>query len=175
MSPGQSGIQWLAVRVKPNFENTVHRSLQTLDYEAFLPMAPRLRRWSDRVKELQMPLFPGYLFCRSDSSRRIQILRTPGVLGFLSIGSALSYVPDVEIESLRVLLNSGALARPFPHFQVGEQVKIEDGPLKGLQGILHEVKKGYRIIVSITLLQRSVAAEVDSAWLRAVREVKRAS
>jgi hypothetical protein len=141
VSPGQSGIQWLAVRVKPNFEITVHRSLETLDYETFLPMGPRLRQWSDRVKELQMPLFAGYLFCRSDSRKRIQILRT----------------------------------RPFPHFQVGEQVKIEDGPLRGLEGILQEIKNGYRIIVSITLLQRSVAAEVDSAWLRVVREVKRAS
>ncbi|MGC2659471.1 MAG: UpxY family transcription antiterminator [Bryobacteraceae bacterium] len=175
MNLSQTSVQWFAIRVKPNFERTVDQSLNTLEYETYLPMAPQIRQWSDRVKELLMPIFPGYLFCRSDPSRRISILRTPGVLGFLNIGSGLSCIPDVEIESLRLLLNSGALARPFPHFQVGEQIRIEDGPLKGLEGILQEIKNGYRIIVSITLLQRSIAAEVDSAWLRSLHEVKRAS
>jgi transcription antitermination factor NusG len=175
MSVGQPGVPWLTVRVKPNFERTVNQSLQTMDCETFLPITPQLRRWSDRVKEVERPLFPGYLFCRSDSNQRIPILRTPGVFRFLSVGSALSYIPDVEIESLRLLLRSGALARPFPYLQVGDPVTIEAGPLKGVDGFLQEIKKGYRIIVSINLLQRSIAADVDAGWVRAVREVKRAS
>jgi transcription antitermination factor NusG len=139
-------------------------------YEAYLPLYRSGRRWSDRVKQLDLPLFPGYLFCRFDVLDRLPILTTPGVISVVGAGKTPIPVDDEEIEAVRAILRSGLAARPCPFLQVGSKVYIERGPLTGLEGIIANTDKVYRLIVSVNLLQRSVAVEIDREWARPIAD-----
>ncbi|AMY12998.1 transcriptional activator RfaH [Luteitalea pratensis] len=161
-----SPLEWFALRVKPRTERVVTESLAGKCYETFLPLHTERRRWSDRVKTMQMPLFAGYVFCRFDVQHRLPILTTPGVLHVVSTGQIPQPIDDEEIESLRLLVESGLPVEPWPFHYVGQRIRIIGGPLAGTSGILQSVKSKNRLIVSISLLQRSVAVEVpeSSAW-----------
>jgi transcription antitermination factor NusG len=123
------------------------------------------RKWSDRIKETELPLFPGYLFCRFDPQDRLPILKTPGLISIVGIGKTPVPVDEVEITALRRLVNFGLPSKPWPYLQIGQRVKINYGVLSGLEGILIGSKGHHRIVLSVTLLQRSVATEIDSAWV----------
>lgn len=127
------------------------------------------RKWSDRTKELELPLFPGYLFCRFDFSNRLPILITPGVKLIVGFGKIPAPVSCDEIESLRKVVASGATATPWPYLSVGQRVQVRDGALAGVEGLLLQVKNSYRIVLSVDLLQRSVAVELDRASVAPVR------
>ena len=128
------------------------------------------RQWSDRVKKVELPLFPGYLFCRFDpSDRLVPILTTPGVIGIVSAGRTPLSVAETEIEDVRTVLRSGLAAQPWPFLGVGSRVYMEAGPLAGLEGMVTNADKIYRLVVSVSLLQRSVAVEIDREWARPVR------
>ena len=135
--------------------------------EEFLPCYRLRSRWSDRDKEIERPLFPGYLFCRFDPYDRLPVLSTPGVVHIVGLGKMPIPVEEREVEAVRVLVRSGLSARPHPFLQVGNRVVIERGPLAGVEGTLTKVKNAHRIVVSVTLLQRSVSAEIDSGWVEA--------
>lgn len=134
-------------------------------YEALLPLYRSRRRWSDRIKELDLPLFDGYVFCRLNPEHRLPVLTIPGVLHFVGTGKAPIAVPDAEIAALQAVMRSGAAAEPWPHLRVGQRIRIDRGPLRNLEGILVEVKGRSRLVVSVSLLQRSVAVEVDRDWV----------
>jgi transcription antitermination factor NusG len=121
------------------------------------------KRWSDRYKDLQQPLFCGYVFCRFDVYQRLPIVVTPGVSRIVGVGRTPCPVPESEIDALRVIEESGLNYEPWPFLKAGQRVRIESGPLRSLEGLLVEVKSRRRLVVSVTLLQRSVGAEVDSA------------
>lgn len=158
-----SGLAWYAIQTKPRYEQITDSVLRGKGYESFLPVRKVRKRWSDRYKELEQPLFPGYLFCRFDVYQRLPILITPGVNRVIGIGRIPCAVPNQEIEALQVIENSGLNYEPWPFLKVGERVRIETGPLANLEGLLVQVKSKRRLVVSVTLLQRAVAAEVDSA------------
>jgi len=144
-------------------------ALRGKGYEEFLPLYRSRRRWSDRVKQLDLPLFPGYLFCRFDPhDRLLPILTTPGMIGIVGAGRTPIPVPDEEIEAVRRILRSGLAAQPWPFLGAGCAVYIERGPLAGLQGVITKADKVDRLIVSVNLLQRSVAVEIDRDWARPV-------
>lgn len=124
--------------------------------------------WSDRVKIMQRPLLSGYVFCRFDPHRRLPIMQIPGVVEVVQFGGEPTPVDEKEIESLRALVSSGAPLVPHAFLHPGDRVRIRRGPLTGVEGILEKFQKGYRIVVSISLLQRSVSAEVDIEWVTAV-------
>jgi transcription termination/antitermination protein NusG len=123
------------------------------------------RRWSDRVKLLQLPLFAGYLFCRFDPSHRARILATPGVFFIAGIGKTPLPVDPEEIEAIRLAVNCGGRVEPWNRLQVGHTVRIEQGPLSGLTGVLLRWKGGNHLILNVQLLQRGVAVEVDESWV----------
>ncbi|MCC6164554.1 MAG: UpxY family transcription antiterminator [Acidobacteria bacterium] len=158
-------LAWFALRVKPRAERVVADVLDGKGYEYFLPMHRERRRWSDRVKTVDTPLFAGYLFCRFDVQFRLPILTSPGVLHVVSIGKVPEPIPDEEIESLQVLTRSGLTLEPWPFLQIGEQVRIVAGPLAGAAGVVQSVKDRDRLVVSVTLLQRSVAVVVPESCL----------
>jgi transcription antitermination factor NusG len=135
-------------------------------YEQFLPWHVERRRWSDRVVNLELPLFPGYVFCRFDVVHRLPILTTQGVLEIVGAGKTPQPVEDEEIAALRIAAGSQLELEPWPYLAVGRHVQIVGGPLAGARGILLAVKKHHRLIVSVTLLQRSVAVEIPEscAW-----------
>lgn len=161
---------WFALFVRVNHEKIVSAALRSKGYEEFLPLCRSRRRWSDRTKEVQSPLFSGYVFCRLDLNRRLPILTTTGVHSIVGNGKVPVPVPELEIDNLRLLVGSQLQAEPWPYTKVGQKVRIEQGALSGLEGILVALKKPCRVVVSVTLLQRSVAVEIDEAWASPVIE-----
>jgi transcription antitermination factor NusG len=161
---------WYAIRVQSKFENIVSAALRSKGYEEFLPLYTCTRKWSDRIKKIDLPLFPGYLFCRFDVHKRLlPILTTPGVVRIVGAGRTPVAVADGEISALQTICRSGLQALPSPFLSVGSCVRVEHGPLAGVEGIVTESRdKKCRLVVSVYLLQRSVAVEIDSSWARPV-------
>jgi transcription antitermination factor NusG len=157
---------WYVLRVKTNREKSTAYLLRQKGYIDFLPLHTQSRRWSDRLKEMQLPLFPGYVFCRFDPRHRLPILTTPGVLHAVGIGGMPEPVNESEIAALQVAVASGRLLQPWPFLKIGERVIIQHGPLRQMEGILSEVRGDRKLIISITLLQRSVAVQIERADVR---------
>jgi len=153
---------WFALQVRTRHESGVACYLQGKGYEWFLPLYRSRKRWSDRIKESDAPLFPGYLFCRFNPQDRLPILKTPGVTQIVGYNHVPIPVDEAEIDAIRTLVASGLPNRPCAYFQVGNRVRIETGALRGLEGILLELKGKRRLVLSISLLQRSVSVEIDS-------------
>ena len=167
--PLRNNHPWYAIRVQSKFENLASTALRGKGYEEFLPLYRSRRRWSDRVKELDLPLFPGYLFCRFDvHDRLLPILTTSGVIAIVGAGKTPIPIADEEIATIRAVLGSGLAAQPCPFLNVGAGVYIERGPLAGIEGIVTNLNKKYRLVISVTLLQRSVAVEIDREWARPI-------
>jgi transcription antitermination factor NusG len=158
--------RWFALRVKPRFEKTVANIARNKGYEEFLPLHRCRRRWSDRFKPVELPLFPGYVFCQLNPEFRLPLLTIPGALHFIGIGRIPAPIDDGEIAALQAAMRSELWAEPWPFLDVGQRVRLEEGPLTGLEGLLIENRKKQRLIVSITLLRRSVAVEVERDWVR---------
>jgi transcription antitermination factor NusG len=155
---------WYAVHVRTRQETSVASVLQEKGYECFLPLYQSRRRWTDRTKQVKLPLFPGYLFCRFEVHKRLPILMTPWVLQIVGTGRTPIPVQDSEIVALDRIVNSGLQSQPWPFLHIGQKVRIRHGALDGLEGILLAAKKPHRLVVSITLLSRSVAVEIDEDW-----------
>jgi transcription antitermination factor NusG len=159
---------WFALQVRTRQEASVAQQLNGQGYERFLPLYKLRKRWSDRIKEVNAPLFPGYLFCRFNPQDRLPILKTPGVIQIVGFNNGPAAVDEAEIRSIQTLVTAGVPHQPWPFLAAGDRVRIESGPLLGLEGILIDVKRSHRLVLSVTLLQRSVAVEIDSALITAI-------
>jgi transcription antitermination factor NusG len=168
-------VPWFALQVRSRREALVATHLEGQGYECFLPLYKSQRRWSDRVKEVDQPLFPGYLFCRFELHNRGPLLMTPGVQQIVGTGRTPIAVADSEMESIRQVLASGLPSQPWLYLQIGQRVRVNHGGLNNLEGILVNFKGSHRVVLSVSLLQRSVAMEIDLSWVTAVNEAKRAS
>jgi transcription antitermination factor NusG len=168
-------LPWYALQVRSRREAFVATHLEGQGFECFLPLYQSKRRWSDRVKEIEQPLFPGYLFCRLDLCNRGPLLMTPGVQQIVGVGRTPMPVEETEMESIRQVLSSGLPSLPWPYMHVGERVRVNYGSLVNLEGILVNFKGSNRVVLSVTLLQRSVALEIELAWLSPIREAKAVS
>ena len=161
--------KWYAIRVRSKLEKVAASVLRGKGYEEFLPTYRSRRRWADRVKEVDAPLFPGYLFCRVDvDDRLLPILTTPGVMSIVSAGRTPVPVSEDEIAGIQALVRSGLPALPWPTMVMGARVLIEKGPLAGLEGVALRVDKKFRLVLSLSLLQRSVTVEIEQHWARPV-------
>jgi transcription antitermination factor NusG len=160
---------WYALKVRSRCESMVAEILSAKGYELFLPTYKSRRRWSDRVKTMELPLFPGYLFCQFDLKTRLPILTTPGVSFIVGSGRLPEPVDRTEIEDLRTVVKAGVAYSPHPYVNVGQKVRIEYGALTGLVGLVTEVRNEMRLILSVNLLMRSVSIEVDRTWVQPVR------
>ena len=161
---------WFAVHVRSNRERLVSLHLKENGYEEFSPSYRIESQWSDRKKMIDHPLLPGYVFCRLNPHNRLPVLQVPGVIGLVGIGKTPEVIPEQELARVRALLGSGLLVTPWPFLEVGQRVLIERGPLAGLEGILQTEKGKFRLVVSVTLLQRSVSAEIDRSWVRPLND-----
>jgi transcription antitermination factor NusG len=160
-----AGHEWYAIRVKSRCEKMVSEQLQQKGYEPFLPMYWSRRLWTDRVKVLQLPLFTGYLFCRFDIEKRLGILRTPGVVNILGRGREPMAVDPRQVEAVRLAITSGQSVKPWTSFEVGQRVRVELGPLRGVIGTLLRYKNESQLILQVDLMQRAMAVEVDETWV----------
>jgi transcription antitermination factor NusG len=159
------GRSWFALRVKPNHEKSAVLALQAKDFQGFVPLYKSKRSWSDRVKILELPFFPGYVFCRFEWHARLPVITTPGIRYVVGSARIPITIPDAEIAAIQAVERSGLPVRPCPFLAVGQRVRISGGPLWGLEGLLKTIKNDHRLVVSVNLLQRSVAVEVSSAWI----------
>jgi len=159
---------WFALRVRSNHERVAALHLRGRGFEEFSPTFRTQRQRPDRKKQVDQFLFPGYVFCRLNPHDRLPVLMIPGVVGLVGFGNGPAAIPEKEIESVRKMVASGLLIGPWPFLEAGQTVLIERGPLRGVEGILQEVRHAFRLVVSVHLLQRSVSAEVDRNWIRPV-------
>jgi len=161
---------WYAVQVKTTHEKRVAFLLDYGRFTWFLPVYESRRRWSDRIKRAQLPLFPGYIFCRFGPSDRVPILKIPSVIRVVGIGYTPLPIPEHEIAAIQRVVESGLYVLPHPFVKVGEAVRIQGGALCGLEGLIVDLRRRDRLIISVTLLQRSVAVEIDSAWVTPIHQ-----
>jgi len=155
--------RWYAVSVRPRHEKLVARHLEHQGLNCFLPVYRSVRRWKDRQKELDMVLFPGYVFVNLDARDRSGVLRAPGVLRFVTFQGQPAAVPDSEIRALESSMSAGLRPQPHPYLHQGRKVRVKRGPLMGAEGIMIRRKDRFRLVLSIDLIMRSVMFEVDEA------------
>jgi len=160
--PGTSVLHpWYGVQVRPRFEKLAAAALRGKGYEEFLPLYQVRNRWADRFKIVELPLFTGYVFCRLNVHERLPVLTTPGVISIVGAGRTPVPVDEKEIEAIQAIAKSGTPAAPWPFLKEGQRVRVARGALRDIEGILVTIKNAFRVVVSVTLLQRSVAVEVD--------------
>ncbi|MGP8244309.1 MAG: transcription termination/antitermination protein NusG [Bryobacteraceae bacterium] len=152
---------WYALVVQPRHEKAVEEYLRKRGLEALCPTYRAARRWSDRTKVIDFPLFEGYVFCCFSYAQRILALSTTGVRSIVSFGPAPEPIPEVEIAALQSIGRSGLPARPWPYLRAGQRVQVVKGCLAGLEGIMAREKDRFRVVVSVEMLMRSVAVEVE--------------
>jgi transcription antitermination factor NusG len=168
MQPAEEGTLWYALHVRTRFEKVVARNLKGKGYEEFLPLYRRANRWSDRIKQIELPLFPGYVFCKFDPQERLPILTIPGVNSVVGSGKNLLPIDESELTTVRAVLKSENLCEPWPFLEVGQRVRVEYGPLAGTEGLVLMAKNTYRLVISVNMLQRSVAVEIDRECLKPI-------
>jgi len=162
---------WYALKVRSRSEWLVESKLRSKGYELFLPTYKSRQRWSHQIKTLELPLFPGYLFCRLDVRVRLPILITPGVAHIVGIGRIPEPIRESEIVAIRTLVKSDAAYEPCPYVSVGQSVRVECGSLCGLTGLVTDLRGKSRLIISVEILMRSVSVEIDQAWIRPIKTV----
>jgi transcription antitermination factor NusG len=156
---------WYAILSKTGRERSATQILENIGYECYLPVSRSARRWSDRTKIIDVALFPGYFFCRMNQRNRLPVLMTPGVINVVGVGKTPIPVDEDEIAAIQQVGASSLAVTPWPYVGVGQMVRIEAGPLQGLTGIVIKVKSGTKLVLSVSLLQRSVAVEIDRTWV----------
>jgi transcription antitermination factor NusG len=157
-------LPWFALYVKPRHEKNVAVVLQGKGYDAFLPT------YNHRVKYnkiFELPLFPGYVFCRIELSNRLPVMTTPGVFSIVGNGLEPEPICEHEIEGVRRMLDSGFVPIPWPYVSPGQEVFLDSGPLRGVQGVVVDASNGKWLVVSVNLLRRSVAVKVQREFLSA--------
>lgn len=170
-----NGADWFALQVRSRWEESTAKLLTGKGYEILLPKYRLSRRRGARTRMIDAPLFQGYVFCRFDVLKRLPVLVTPGVVAIVSRGRIPVPVAPTEITAIRTLVDAGVEAEPFPYLEVGQRVRIDDTALRGMEGILVAFKGSRRIVVSVTLLQRSVALAIDRAMVTPIDEAQPAS
>jgi transcription antitermination factor NusG len=160
---------WYAAYTIANHEKRVAEQLVRRSVEHFLPLYDSVRRWKDRRMKLRLPLFPGYVFVRLSLRDRLQVLQVPGVAKLVGFNGRPAELPQKEMEALRASLADGVRAKPHPYLKVGRRVRVKTGSLAGLEGVLVRKKNGTRFVISLELIMRSVAVEIEQAELEPVR------
>lgn len=160
--------EWFAVHVWTGREQSCARHLSARGYEVFLPCYLEQRRWSDRVKRVNRALFAGYVFCHIASMTIAKIVTAPGVIRVVGDANGPLPVCSDEIEAIRRIVHARFNAEPYQFPRVGDRVRLESGPLRGLEGIVQPIHNRHRLVVAVSLLQRAVAVEIDPGWVTSV-------
>ncbi len=153
--------RWYAAYTRANHERRVADQLAERGVENFLPEYESVRKWKDRKVRLQMPLFPGYVFVHLSLQNRLRVLQVPGVACLVGFAGRPVAVPEEEFARIRGFLNKGFRVEPHPYLEAGQCVRVHSGPLEGMEGIVVRRKNGSRLVISLELIQRAVAVDVD--------------
>lgn len=152
---------WYALYTRHQHEKTVHQELVGKGFESFLPLYTAVHQWKDRVKRVALPLIPCYVFIREPLTQWLPVLSTPGVHSVVSFGGRPASIPNTEIEAIQRVVESRVKVESHPYLQCGDRVRVTSGALRGLEGILIRKKNWYKLLLSIEMLQRSVAVEIE--------------
>jgi transcription antitermination factor NusG len=161
-------LPWFAIRTRSNFEKIASIALENKGLVPYLPTYRDRRRWSDRVVVSETPLFRGYVFCRFNPLNRLPILTTTGVISIVGCGAEPAPINDAEIEAIQLILRSGLATEPCPFLREGQTVRVTRGALAGVEGILTKKNSDFRLVISVTMLQRSISVEIDREWVKIV-------
>jgi transcription antitermination factor NusG len=153
--------KWYALTVRYQHERQIERALQSKGLERLVPLYRSRRSWSDRVKDVDLPLFAGYILCQFALAERVRVLDTPGVAKIVGFGGMPAALEDREITGIQRLLALNVPLAPWPYLKPGDRVRVERGPMAGLEGTMLRTKDALRLVIGLELLQRSVAVELD--------------
>lgn len=168
-SSGEAG--WYVAYTSARHEKAVARQLEARKVNTFLPLYQAVRSWNGRRAEVQVPLFPAYVFLQVSPQERMRVLQVPGVVHLVGVRGRPTLIPDSEVEALRQFC-SHARALPHPFLAIGRRARVRSGPLEGLEGLVVRRKGSLRFVLSITLIERSVAVEMDAADLEAASDAR---
>ena len=153
--------RWVAVQVRAGWEIKAARGLRQRGYEELVPSSQQRRRWSDRIKTMEVPLFTGYVFLRFRTDKEQPVITTPGVIRFVGVSNTPIAIDDCEMEALQIASKATYRCGPWPFLQVGQEVEVRNGPLYGLKGKIIRFKNKQRIIITVNLLQQSAFVEIE--------------
>lgn len=153
--------KWYALTARYQHERQIERALRSKGLETLVPMYRSRRRWSDRVKDIELPLFAGYILCHFALAERMRVLDTPGVAKIVGFGGAPAALEEGEIAGIQRLLALNVPLAPWPYLKPGDRVRVERGPMAGLEGTMLRTKDSLRLVIGVELLQRSIAVELD--------------
>lgn len=162
-TPDGGTAHWYAAYTFAHHEKRVTQQLQERRIQSFLPTYVSVRRWKDRRKRLELPLFPSYVFVQVNEQNRLDLLRLPGVLGLVCFQGRPAPVANAEIENLRRGQLEGIVVHPHPYLKVGRKVRVRSGSMAGVEGVLVRMRDRARVVLSISILQRSVSVDIDEA------------
>lgn len=155
------GHDWYALQVKSKLTRNVAEMLRYKGYDAFTPCSTVERHWCDRIRVVQVPVLLGYVFVKMDLRFRMPVLTTPGVYNLVGVGKQPTMICPEEIDTVRGLMGSGLQIEPWPYLQRGDRARIEKGPLRGLTGIVVDVRNSCRVVISVEAIERSIAVQVN--------------
>ncbi|APF19204.1 UpxY family transcription antiterminator [Caldithrix abyssi] len=161
---------WYAIYTRPRHEKKVYEGLIEKEITAYLPLIKRVRQWKDRKKKVDMPLFSSYLFVRIDYKNRFDVLQTKGVVKIVNFNGVPAVIPDWQIESLKQMLEHPEKIQLENYIKPGELVVIEEGPFRGLKGMVKSLRGKTRLVVSIEGIMQTVSVEIDSDYVKKVRD-----
>jgi transcription antitermination factor NusG len=161
---------WWALYTRHQHEKTVATMLSAKGFEVFLPLYESTRLWRDRSKIITLPLFPCYVFLRGGLNRRLQVVTTPGVHMVLLCGERVAVIPEAEIQAIRRAVEGPFRVEPHPFLKCGERVRVTRGSLEGVEGILVRKKNLYRLVLSVDMMAKSVAMEIDATDVEPVTQ-----
>jgi transcription antitermination factor NusG len=165
---GEFAPQWFAAYTQPNHEKSVARQMSERVIPHYLPLYESVRQWKDRKIRLDLPLFPGYVFVRMPLQNRLKVIQVPSVIRLVGFGGEPAAIPEAELMAIRTCLDHDCKLQPHPVLQAGQRVRIARGPLTGIEGILVRKKGISRLVLSIGLITRAVAVEVNIGEIEAV-------
>lgn len=161
--------RWIAVYTKPRYEKKVHSLLEEKGIESYLPLIRQRRQWSDRKKWVDVPLFRSYIFVHTVPKDSLWVLQTPGVHHIIKFKNEIAFIMDEQIEAIRTSIEGGLKPEATDYFTVGEEVEIIAGPMKGIRGLVAQIKGNEKFILKIDAIQHAMSVHIERNYLRPVK------
>ena len=168
MDSQQDNKKWIAVYTKPRHEKTVEKELQKKEFEVYLPLLKQRRKWSDRKKWVEFPLFRSYIFVKTEIKNALFVLQTLGVVKVVKFGGEVAVIQNDSIQAIKLMIEGGYSPEATDYFVKGDPVEVKDGPLKGLVGEVIRVDNHDRLLVRVDAIQHSVSVQINRAFLKSV-------
>ena len=169
MNSDQDSKKWVAVYTRPRHEKAVEKEFQKKGFEVYLPILKERRKWSDRKKWVEFPMFRSYVFVRTKIKNTLFVLQTPGVVKVLKFGEKVAVVRNESIEAIKLMIEGGYNPEPLNYFIKGDPVEVKDGPLKGLVGEVIRLDKNDRLVVRVDAIQHSISIQIDRVFLKPIK------